>query len=87
MWREPTDIATRNLLLGAGGEEMKPDISSITFIEDKDWRLLEEVSRKDAKGNEWIAKIGKESQTDTAANRLLWALGYETEIAYLVPAA
>jgi hypothetical protein len=38
----------------------------------------------DAKGNEWIAKIGKEAQPDTAANRLLWALGYETEIAYLV---
>ena len=38
-----------------------------------------------AKGNEWIAKIGKEAQPDTAANRLLWALGYPTEIAYLVP--
>ena len=40
---------------------------------------------RDAAGNEWIAKLGKESQPDTAANRLLWALGYETEIAYLVP--
>jgi hypothetical protein len=40
---------------------------------------------KDAAGNEWIAKLGKEAQPDTAANRLLWALGYETEIAYLVP--
>jgi hypothetical protein len=42
---------------------------------------------RDAKGNEWIAKIGNEAQSDTAANRLLWALGYETEIAYLVPKA
>ncbi len=35
MWREPTDIESRNLLLGAGGEEMKPDISSVTFVEEK----------------------------------------------------
>ncbi len=40
---------------------------------------------KDASGNEWVAKLGKEAQPDTAANRLLWAVGYETEIAYLIP--
>ncbi|MGI9165613.1 MAG: hypothetical protein ACR2G5_04390 [Pyrinomonadaceae bacterium] len=40
---------------------------------------------RDAAGNEWVAKLGKEAQPDTAANRLLWAVGYETEIAYLVP--
>ena len=34
-WTEPTDISSRNLLLGAGGEEMKPDISKLTFIEQK----------------------------------------------------
>src|SRR5687767_12069745 len=32
-----------------------------------------------------FAKIGKEAQTDTAANRLVWALGYPSEIAYLIP--
>ena len=87
LWREPTDIATRNLLLGAGGEEMKPDISKLTFIEQKTGGFSTKYRVRDAKGNEWIAKIGKEAQTDTAANRLLWALGYETEIAYLVPKA
>jgi hypothetical protein len=39
----------------------------------------------DGAGNEWVAKISKESQTDTAANRLIWAIGYEPEIAYLIP--
>jgi hypothetical protein len=85
MWRDPTDIASRNLLLGAGGEAMKPDISKVTFIEDKPGGYSKKYRVRDAKGNEWIAKIGKEAQPDTAANRLLWALGYETEIAYLVP--
>src|SRR5690349_9603953 len=85
MWRAPEDIAQRNLILGAGGEEMKPDISRVTFIEQKTGGYSTKYRVKDAKGNEWVAKIGKEAQPDTAANRLLWALGYETEIAYLVP--
>src|SRR6185503_7626310 len=72
MWRDPSDIASRNLLLGAGGEEMKPDISKITFIEDKPGGYSKKYRVRDAKGNEWIAKIGKEAQPDTAANRLLW---------------
>ena len=87
MWREPADLESRNLILGAGGEEMKPDLSKLTFIEQKTGGWSTKYRVRDAKGNEWIAKIGKEAQTDTAANRLLWALGYETEIAYLVPHA
>ena len=35
MWKDPTDLESRNLILGAGGEEMKPDISKVTFIEEK----------------------------------------------------
>jgi hypothetical protein len=87
LWREPTDIESRNLLLGAGGDAMKPDISKLTFIEQKKGGFSTKYRVRDAKGNEWIAKVGKEAQSDTAANRLLWALGYETEIAYLVPKA
>ena len=85
MWKDPTDLESRNLILGAGGEEMKPDISKVTFIEQKSGGYSTKYRVKDAKGNEWVAKIGKEAQTDTAANRLAWALGYETEIAYLIP--
>ena len=87
LWREPTDIGSRNLLLGAGGEAMKPDISKLTFVEEKKGGYSKKYLVRDAKGNEWVAKLGKEAQPDTAANRLLWALGYETEIAYLVPKA
>ena len=85
MWRQPADIQTRNLLLGAGGEEMKPDLSKVTFIEQKTGGFSTKYRVKDGKGNEWVAKIGKEAQTDTAANRLVWAIGYEAEIAYLIP--
>jgi hypothetical protein len=85
LWREPTDLESRNLLLGAGGETMKPDLSRVTFIEEKKGGWSTKYRVRDGAGNEWIAKLGKEAQTDTAANRLLWAVGYEPEIAYLVP--
>ena len=85
LWKDPTDIQTRNLVLGAGGERMKPDLSRVTFIEQKSGGYSTKYRVKDGAGNEWVAKIGKEAQPDTAANRILWALGYETEIAYLVP--
>lgn len=84
-WTDPADIQSRNLLIGAGGEAMKPDTSRITFIEQKTGGYSTKYRVKDGSGNEWVAKIGKEAQTDTAANRILWALGYETEIAYLIP--
>jgi len=85
LWREPTDIESRNLLLGAGGEEMKPDLRRVTFVEKKTGGYSTKYRVTDASGNSWVAKLGKEAQPDTAANRLLWAVGYETEIAHLIP--
>lgn len=85
LWREPADIESRNLLLGNGGEEMKPNTSKIIFIEERTGGYSKKYLVRDASGNEWVAKLGKESQPDTSANRLLWAVGYETEIAHLVP--
>jgi hypothetical protein len=85
LWRDPGRIESRNLLLGPGGEAMKPDLRKVTFVEEKSGGYSKKYRVKDAAGNEWIAKLGKEAQPDTAANRLLWAVGYETEVAYLVP--
>ena len=85
LWQKPSDLSSRNLLLGAGSESLKPDLTRVTFIEKKEGGYSTKYRVRDAAGNEWIAKLGKEAQPDTAANRLLWAIGYETEIAYLVP--
>ena len=85
MWRAPDDIASRNLMVGAGGEAMKPDLSRVTFVEVKTGGWSTKYRVKDGKGKEWVAKLSKEAQPETAANRLLWAIGYETEIAHLVP--
>jgi hypothetical protein len=85
LWRQPVGIEERNLLTGAGGDAMKPDLSQVTFIEDETGGYSTKYRVRDATGNVWIAKVGKEAQSETASNRLVWAVGYETEIVYLVP--
>ncbi|MCO6510595.1 MAG: hypothetical protein J5I65_07355 [Aridibacter famidurans] len=84
MWKE-VDIASRDLYLGPGGREMVPDITKVEFVEEKEGGSSLKYEIIDANGREWVAKIDKESQPETAAVRLLWGLGYTTEINYLVP--
>lgn len=86
LWSAPTNIGSRNLYLGPGGAAMRPNLSRITFLEeDKGGYSGTKYRIRDGAGREWVAKIGKEAQSETAAVRLLWAVGYETEINYLVP--
>lgn len=85
LWRAPTNIRSRDLFLGPGGAAMKPDLQDIKFLEDEKGGYSTKFRIRDASGREWVAKVGKEAQAETAAVRLLWAAGYETEINYLVP--
>jgi hypothetical protein len=85
LWRDPGDIAARDLLHGPGGEGMKPDLRRITFIKQETGGYSTKYRVRDASDREWVAKVGKEAQSETASVRLLWAIGYMTEINYLVP--
>ncbi len=87
LWREPDDIATRDLYVGPGGETTKPDLARVMFIEKQEGGTNTKYRVRDAAGREWVAKLGKEAQSETAAVRLLWAVGYATEINYLEPHA
>ncbi len=84
MW-ESVNVAERDLMLGPGGTEKQPDLSSITFVGDKAGGHSVKYDIKDGAGRKWVAKVGDEARSETAAVRLLWALGYKTEINYLVP--
>lgn len=64
---------------------MKPDLSRLTFIKEEKGGYSKKYRVKDAKGRVWVAKLGKEAQSETAAVRLVWAVGYVSEINYLVP--
>src|SRR4051812_48775410 len=82
LWKEPTDIATRDLMAGPGGEALKPDLSRVVFNgSDPDstgysvkWNVL------DGAGKKWVVKVGNEARPETASVRLAWAVGYVTEV-------
>ena len=82
MW-EPVDVSKRNLLLGAGGASMRPDLRRVRFLRKETGGNNLKYRIRDASGRIWVAKIADESQPEVAANRLLWAVGYRTEIDYL----
>jgi hypothetical protein len=84
LW-EQVNVAERDLYNGPGGEAMKPDLSKVDFIEEDTSGHNKKYRIRDAKGTEWIAKLGSEAQPETAAVRILYGLGYRTEINYLVP--
>ncbi len=85
LWRAPDDLPSRDLVLGPGGHEMRPDLRSVTFLKEETGGYSRKFRVRDASGREWVAKVGKEAQSETAAVRLVWAVGYVTEINYLVP--
>lgn len=84
MW-ERVNIPKRDLFRGPGGDAMRPDLSRIQFIEEEKDGHNKKYRIRDGKGRVWVAKLGREARPETAAIRLLWGLGYKTEINYLVP--
>ena len=85
MWTS-VDVAGQDTFLGPGGTEWQPDISSgVTLVSEEKGGFSTKYRIKDSAGRTWVAKIGEEAQSETAAVRLLYALGYKTEINYLVP--
>jgi len=85
MWM-PVNVETRNLLTGAGGASMKPNLRRVRFIKKETGGNNLKYRIRDASGRIWVAKIADESQAEVAANRLLYGIGYMTEIDYLAPA-
>ena len=85
LWRAPDDIAARDLFLGPGGKGMRPDLRRVTFLKEETGGFSKKYRVRDGAGREWVAKLGKEAQAETAAVRLVWAVGYMTEINYLAP--
>lgn len=83
MW-ESVDISARDLYLGPGGADNQPDTSKLEFIKEEKGGYSKKFRVKDARGETWVVKVSDEAQSETAAVRLLWAIGYKTETNYLV---
>lgn len=84
LW-EKVVIQNRDLFGGPGGTAMKPDLRRIKFLEDEKGGNNLKYRIEDASGRVWVAKIADESQAEVAATRLLYGIGFKTEIDYLVP--
>ena len=83
LWREPTDISTRDLFYGPGGKEHQPK-GKLTFIEEKFNGVNPKFDVRDEDGVKWGVKFGNEAKPETAATRLVWAVGYFTNEDYFI---
>jgi hypothetical protein len=84
LWRQPSDINTRNLLYGPGGQAGQPR-APFTFIEEDRGGTNPKFVVRDSRGVLWKVKLGEEAKPETVATRLLWAVGYFTDVTYYVP--
>lgn len=84
LWREPTDIQSRNLFYGPGGPDHQPH-GKLSFIEEKFNGVNPKFDVHDEDGTRWGVKIGEEARPETAATRLVWAVGYFTNEDYYLP--
>src|SRR5215216_197028 len=81
LWRDPGDLASRDLRYGPGAAELAPKPPFVFLEEDKHGESPE-LKVRDAKGVVWSVKLGPEAQAETVATRLVWAVGYFAEEAY-----
>ena len=79
------DIASRDLFYGVGGRANAPRTdTAYRFIKRDESGVSTNFEIEDAKGRRWDAKFGREAQTEVAASRLLWAIGFHQPPVYYV---
>ena len=84
LWENPTDIQSRNLYYGAGGEKHQPH-PDFTFTKEDMEGTNPKFDVEDSDGTKWKVKIGIEARPETTATRFVWAVGYFTADDYYFP--
>jgi hypothetical protein len=84
LWRRPVDISSRNLFYGPGGEEHQPR-GVFTFLKEDLEGTNPKIIVRDQSGVKWTVKLGAEARPETAATRLVWAVGYFANEDYFLP--
>jgi hypothetical protein len=85
LWQEPENLAARDLFHGPGGSALIPDAATpFTFIQADESGYSPGFDVRGPDGMEWSVKTGPEAQTEVAASRILWALGYHQPPTYYV---
>jgi hypothetical protein len=84
LWRSPTDIAARDLYYGPGGKNGEPR-GIFTFQKEDLNGSSPKFDVVDQQGVRWRVKMGDEARPETAASRLVWAVGFFTNVNYFLP--
>jgi hypothetical protein len=83
LWRNPDDMATRDLFYGPGGKEHEPH-GPVTFRKEDLDGTNPKIDVRDQEGIKWKVKMGPEARPETVASRLVWAVGYFAHEDYFV---
>ena len=75
LWKDPGDIASRDLVYGSGGEKHLPHGPFKFEKEDLDG-TNPKFTVKSEDGTKWKVKMGMEAQPETVASRIVWAVGF-----------
>jgi hypothetical protein len=81
LWNDPGDIKSRDLFDGPGGKEHEPR-GAMKFLKEDSAGSNPKFDVQDQNGEKWKAKLGIEAKPETAAVRLLWAVGYFADADY-----
>src|SRR5262245_9645629 len=84
LWVEPVGLASWDLFYGPGGQERAPRHKEFEFIKEDTDGTTPKYFVRDADGVRWKMKLGEEARPETAASRLVWAAGYQTNDEYLL---
>jgi len=84
LWREPTDMASRNLFYGPGGKKDQPQGTTFAYEKEDLHGTNPKFDVRDQDNVKWRVKLGEEARPETVATRLLWAVGYSTDEDYFV---
>ena len=81
LWRDPGNIRNRDLYYGPGSKALAP-APPFRFVKEVKEGGMPKFDVEDARGMKWRVKLGPEAQAETAASRLVWAVGYNAEESY-----
>jgi len=86
LWHDPGEISALDLGLGEGGPAHAPR-SDVDYVFEKEdlGGSSPKFYVRDQDGVQWLVKAGDEARGETAATRLVWAMGYFVDEDYFVP--
>jgi hypothetical protein len=85
LWHDPGDVASLDLAFGSGGRAHAPrEGATYSFVKEDLGGSSAKFYVRDDAGVEWLVKVGDEARGETAATRLVWAMGYFTDEDYFV---